>query len=192
MRKLLRSSKVLICLLCLGVLSGCATVKKTGNTSPVFVTNTKSINLLAPICMDGAIDNLQLLTGSFGETKFSLLAYFQSDDTGIFLALMNNMGTDMGNLTYDGEYVSFETSVFPAELKPEYIIADIQYAYYKAADVQANLAGSKLTFTEETDNSVRVRRILSGKKLIEEIRIEPGKVIITNFLRGYEYCLEES
>lgn len=197
MRKFLSFSKYLICLLCFFLFIGCATVKKVGNTSPVFVTNTKSINLLSPICMDGAIDNLQLLTGSFGNTKFSLLAYFQSDDTGIFLALMNNMGTDMGNLTFDGEYVSFETSVFPAELKPEYIIADIQYAFYKSADVEANLAASKLKFTEETvleetGESVRIRRIMSGKKLIEEIQIQQGKVVITNLLRGYEYCLEES
>lgn len=191
MRKTLPAIKLLICLLCFGALTGCATVKKTGNLSPVFVTNTKSINLLQPVNMDGAIDNLQLLTGSFGETSFSLLAYFQSDDSGIFLALMNTMGTDMGSLTFDGEYVSFETAVFPAELKPEYIIADIQHAYYKADAVQANLAASKLTFIETTEGKVRIRKILSGKKLIEEIRIDGGRVAIKNYLRGYEYSLEE-
>ncbi len=174
------------------ILTACTTVKQEGPLAPVYITNSKAINLLPPQDMNGAVDNLQQLKGSFGEESFSLLVYFQSDYTGIFMALLNDFGTDMGNITYDGNYVDFETAVFPQNLKAEYIIADIQNAYYKTEAVQTNLETAKLKFTEEESDGITVRKIFNGKKLIEEIKIEDSTIIITNHLRGYEYILTVS
>lgn len=189
MKKLVTMGTALVFLL---TLTACTTVKQEGTLAPVYITNSKPIQLLPPQDMNGAVDNLQQLKGTFGDENFSLLVYFQSDYTGIFMALLNDFGTDMGNITYDGNYVEFETTVFPQNLKAEYIIADIQNAYYKTDAVRANLEGAKLKFTEEKVDGITVRKIFSGKKLIEEIKIEDSTIIITNHLRGYEYILTVS
>ena len=41
---------------------------------PVYVTNTKKIELLLPEYSQGYFEGIQLLNGSFGDTSFSLLS----------------------------------------------------------------------------------------------------------------------
>ncbi len=182
----------------------CATVKHLpGNIDPVFITNTKSVNLLAPENISTLLDSMILLEIKFGSENFSVLSYVQADESGIFITLMNDFGTDMGTLEYDGNSIQLDCQLFPSNIKPEYIVADFQNAFYTAESLTTNLKASRLTFTEETaaadtdDNSnstvtqdpVTVRKIFSGSKLIEEITIENAKINIKNYLRGYEYNL---
>lgn len=174
----------------------CSSSKVTGadegkSLAPVYVTNSKSIQLLAPECMDGAIDNVQLLNGSFGKQNFSLISYFQADSNGIFIALLNDFGTDMGSASYDGKSVVFESPVFPKNMKAEYIIADIQNAYYKSECLKDNYSKSGLSFEEEKTENCTKRYVKNGKNVIEEITISEKSIRIVNNLRGYEYNLIE-
>ena len=98
-------------------LSSCATNKNTVarrevqtavSLRPVYITNTKKVNLLMPSYADGIYEGIQLLNGSFGDTSFNLLSYTQIDAKGISLSLMNDFGADMGNLFYDGEKLIFD------------------------------------------------------------------------------------
>ena len=163
---------------------------------PIYVTNTKKVNLLLPEYAAGVLDELQLLNGSFSSTSFNLLSYTQIDATGISLSLMNDFGTDMGNLFYNGSQVIFDSAYFPKALPGEYIICDIQNAFYDENHLRMNYEAAGLEFevwngsgyNPEAGKNER-RLIKDGKKLIEEISIIDDTVTIKNHLRGYEYKL---
>ena len=118
-------------------LISCASTKKAAPENsytakglrPIYITNSKKVNLLLPENAAGIFEGLQLLNGSFGSTSFNLLSYTQIDATGISLSLMNDFGADMGNLFYDGSQVNVDSAYFPKALPGEYIICDIQNAY---------------------------------------------------------------
>ena len=172
-------------------------VKAAGKVSicgPVYITNTKKVNLLLPECTGQIFEGLQLLNGSFGKTSFNLLSYTQIDSHGVSLSLMNDFGTDMGNLFYDGDKVIFDSAYFPKALPGEYIVCDIQNAFYDSAALEENYKKAGLIFEEtlilwETGTPEEIRKIYDGKKLIEEISIHDDTVTIKNYLRGYEYQL---
>lgn len=159
------------------------------NLRPVYITNSKKIMLLLPEYNDVVVDSIQLLNGSFGDAEFSLMSYTQIDSTGISLSLMNDFGTDMGNVFYDGEKVVFDSAYFPKQLPGEYIIADIQNAFYDSTVLKRNYEKSGLIFEEEINENSTIRKIIDKKKVIEEIRIEEKSVSINNYLRNYKYVL---
>lgn len=173
------------------VLCSCASKKaETSGLRPVYITNSKKVNLLNPSKACIVFEGLQALNGSFGSQSFTLLSYTQIDAKGINLSLMNDFGTDMGNLFYDGTSVIFDTAYFPKALPGEYIICDIQNAYYDKDELRKNFEAAGLKFEVITEeNAVEIRKIFDGKNLIEEISISQNEVKIQNFLRGYSYQL---
>ena len=175
--------------------STCATTKNQNNLQQVYVTNAKKINLLPPENVSEVVDALQVFDGSFGEASFSMLCYTQVDATGISLSLMNAFGTDMGNLFFDGNEVKFESVYLPSKLPGEYIVEEIQNAYYDVEALRKNYAVAKLAFevqenaVDSDGNICEIRKIFDGKNLIEKITISEEKVRITNYLRGYAFEL---
>ena len=170
--------------------------EKVSSLRPVYITNTKKVNLLPPAAAGGVFEGLQLLNGSFGNSSFSLMSYSQIDAQGISLSLMNDFGTDMGNVFYDGEQVIFDSAYFSKNLPGEYIICDIQNAYYDEAALRENYEKAGLQFEVWNGSGYNraagvseTRLIKDGKKLIEEISIIDNTVTIKNYLRGYEYQL---
>jgi len=180
-------SFIAVLLFIIFIFSSCVTVKNKNTLKPVYITNTKKISLLQPENIAVISDELQLLTGSYGQTSFSLLLYSQINEKEINLTLLNEFGTDMGSLFFDGKEVIFESAFLSGKLPAEYIIADIQNAYYNADALKKSFASSNLIFCEEEN----IRRIYDGKNLIEEITFLNNTVSIKNFLRGYEYNLEK-
>ncbi len=174
--------------------------EQNGKLHPVYVTNSKKISLLSPSSMEGEKTCLQSLEGSFGQKTFSLLCYLQLDSKGIFVSLMNEFGSGMGELSFDGSSVSFSSSVFPKKLKAEYIVSDFQFAYYKSRDLEETFSKAGLKFVENQEEIcgiegvAEVRRIFEDQKCekcIEKI-VKQGKVIIIeNYLRNYSYVLTE-
>ena len=178
--------QIFLCVLVISLfMISCKTTKQASGLHPVYVTNTKKVYLLEPENFHGVYDTLQLLNGSFGGQSFSLISYTQIDAKGISLSLMNDFGADMGNVFYDGQQVIFDSAYFPKTLPGEYIICDIQNAYYDEAALQENYKNAGLRFEAESS----VRRIYDGNKLIEEITIIENTITIKNYLRGYEYNL---
>ena len=191
-----RKISVILGLAVLSLLISCKSTKveSAPPLRPVYITNTKKINLVAPSAVGQIFEGLQLLNGSFGDTSFNLLSYTQLDSTGISLSLMNDFGADMGNVFYDGTKVIFDSAYFPKALPGEYIICDIQNAYYDEALLRENYESTGLKFEvwpAAVDNVgvQEIRCIYDGKKLIEEITILENTITIKNYLRGYEYNL---
>ena len=197
--------KIFILLLSLFLISCKSTkvIEESSTKAPVaklrsvYITNTKKVNLLPPAAAGQIIEGLQLLNGSFGKQSFNLLSYTQIDSQGISLSLLNDFGTDMGNIFYDGEQVIFDSAFFPKNLPGEYVICDIQNAFYDEAALKENYDKAGLTFEEwpaavdkrGSAGEEKIRHITDGKKLIEEINITDDTVTIKNYLRGYEYKL---
>ena len=174
----------------IAVFVSCATMKAGRMKYPVYVTNTSVIDLLPPENMDGTIDSLYMLNGKYGSNSFYIQAYVRANENGIFINLLNDFGTDMGSLTYTGVNLKFDSPVFPKNMKPQYIAADIQFAYYNADAVSGMLARNGLDFTcEKQADGKEIRRISDGKKCIEEITKSGQSVQIVNHLRGYQYNL---
>lgn len=165
--------------------SSCKTTPKSKSLRPVYITNSKKVNLLAPGSANIVLDQVILLEGSFGKTDFNLMSYTLINLEEINLSLFNEFGTDMGFVSYNGEAVFFDSAYFPKALPGEYIICDIQNAFYSFEALKANYANSGLIF-EQKENC---RRILDGKNLIEEISFAENTVEIKNLLRGYSYKL---
>lgn len=183
------------------VFAGCSTTKviSESNISPIYITDLKKFYLLPPAFIEKPVEKQQLLTATFGENSISLLSYLIADEKGIFLSLFNDFGTGMGNLSYDGMNVIFESAVFPKSLKAEYILADLQFAYYSVAEINKTLKTIGMYMEVEHQNGKETRTIYSNSilpmlnsKTIEVIEKSSNEVVIHNILRGYEYSLQEA
>lgn len=183
-----------LCAGCLFLFSCASTTKTAGaEISPVYITNSKKFFLLPPERIERNIDSLQLIVGSFGSSEFAMQVYLQADAAGFSLFLLNDFGTNMGTLSYDGMRVRFDSSLFPKGLKAEYIAADLQFAYYRPEAISDALSEIGLRFDVLVDSDgTEVRRIMDKEKCIEEIRRGAGTTVITNFLRDYRYHLQEA
>lgn len=170
-------------------LFSCVTVETLPGLGKIYVTNTKQINLLSPDNIAEPVEQTIQLEIKMNDSSLFLLVFLQADENIIFADIMNDFMISMGTLQYDGSTIEFDCPAFPASLKPEYILNDLQNVYYKTSALSKNLAASKLIFEEETDSSTKIRRIKDGKKVIEEITFEENTVIIKNVLRKYEFCL---
>lgn len=171
--------------------TSCATTKMRDMRYPVYVTNTNIVDLLAPEYIDGAVDSLYLLSGTAGGTSFFVQAFMQADKSGMFITLFNDFGVDMGTLTYTRESLSLDSSVFPKYVKPQYIAIDMQFAFYAPDAIAAALQSAALDFVVEKADSREVRKIMKGKKCIEEVIKTRDTIQIVNYLRRYEYNLSE-
>lgn len=187
--------------ICIFTIFGCASTKQLENStvSPVYITNTKKFYLLSPSEIEKRIDAQQLLNGKFGENEFVMQALLQADEKGIFLSLFNDFGVGMGNLTYDGIAADFDSAIFPKNLKAEYIVADLQFAYYKVPAINETLKTIGMYMEVSEADGCQVRTIYSNSilpmmnsKTIEVITKKSGSIKIENMLRGYEYNLQEA
>ena len=105
----------------------------------------------------------------------------------------------MGNLTYDGITANFDSKIFPNNLKAEYIVADLQFAYYKVPAINETLKSIGMYMEVSENDGSQVRTICSNSilpmmnsKTIEVITKKSGSIKIENMLRGYEYNLQEA
>lgn len=181
------------------ILSSCASTKNEvgSDISPVYVTNTKKFYLLPSNGIEKNVDDLYLLTGEFGKSSFTLLAYVQADENGIFVSLMNDFGASMGTLIFDGEKVTLDSEIFPKNLKPEYIVSDLQFAFYKPSVIKKNLSSIKMNFEVAKENKTEVRtiinrRLLTENNCVEKIEKTADEIKIENYLRGYTYNLQKA
>lgn len=180
---------LLIAAIC-GLFAACSTTKIPDFETPaVYVTNSKKVNILGSEHILHDMDEVQLFEGIFGDRNFSIPLYIFADKNGMYISMLNDVGTSMGELSFDGKSVDFHSNLFPENMKAEYIVWDIQLAFYDGESLAQRLALWKLDFQIENVDGKETRKIIDGKNLIEEIIMENKSVVIKNHLRGYEYHL---
>jgi hypothetical protein len=131
------------------------------------------------------MNSYQLVSASYGGRDYVLNAWVRADKTGMDMTLMNELGVNMGELSYSGSAVSFSSAVFPSAAAG-YIAADFQLCFYDTLALGKALKNCGLSL-EDTGT---VRRVLQGKKVIIEIEKNKNIVKFVNHLRGYAYTLE--
>jgi hypothetical protein len=137
----------------------------------------------------------QQITGSYGNQEWVMEAWVQADGARINMTLFNSFGGTLGDLSFQDQEIHFTSGVLPGSLKPEYILADFQFCFYKPEALAAALEDAGLTLVTERqaaeDGGRReTRAIFDGKKRIIDIEKTPSLVAYTNYLRGYAYTLE--
>ena len=179
----------------------------------VYITNSKKIKLLKNSEFQGNFDKIQMISGNFGSQNFEFLGNLQIDSNSLSLTILSPMGTDLGAIYFDEKGIVLDSAYFPQNLKAEYIICDIQNAYFPAESLRENFKEAGLSFTEEimnlskneenvkTDDEIPqnsknlieknqiIRKIYDKNKIIEEIVISQNEIRISNKLRNYEYIL---
>jgi hypothetical protein len=135
------------------------------------------------------LDSIQFFSGSFGESTFSALVYLQADREGLSMTILNELGLDMGSLSYSGNRLSFSSPYFSKDIKAEYILLDFQNCYYDRQELERHYAASGLTFSWTSDGDRETRLIQDGGMPIEEIIKEGDSITIRNLLRSYRYEL---
>ena len=151
-----------------------------------FLTDNSRYILLPTGGIDKPIDMAQYISASFMGREFLMAAWVKADETAIEMTLLNELGINIGELSYSDGAISFSSPALADLLKPEYIIADFQLCFYNASLLSRALKSCGLVL--ETNGAFR--RIYKGKDLIYEIEKGAEMVKLTNHLRGYSYTLE--
>jgi len=169
----------------------CSCVSKVparGDKFYVYLTDSAIFFLLPPKEIESSMDMAQRISASWQGRDYSFNAWVKADEAGMEMILLNELGANMGELSYMNGQVSFSSPVFPKSLKPEYIIADFQLCFYNADTLRKALENCGLSLENTEDR----RRIFQGKTLIIEIERGRNAVKLVNHLRGYAYTLEGS
>ena len=188
--------KILLCLIPFFLLISCASSRFESEFSPVYVTNTSKYAILPTTSMNGTVDSLQKMTANFGkDNSFDFDVYVISDSSQLSMTILNEFGTTMASLFYDGASLDFDSVIFPKQLKAEYIVADFQFCLYNVDDLKPALEkiGVNLEVTSEPagDEIAEVRTLSKKGKVISKITKTALSIKYENFLRGYSYILSE-
>jgi hypothetical protein len=167
----------------------CASVAKK-DILYVYLTDSSKFVLLPPEGIEQDMYMAQFLSTEFRGQTYFLNTWVQANENAIEMTFFNELGASMGELSYRDGAVHFSSTVFPRSviqsLKPEYVIADFQLCFYAPSLLDKALKDSGLVL-EIKDGS---RRILSGDKVIIEIKKTENTVKLVNHLRKYVYTLE--
>lgn len=188
--------KILLYLIPFFLLISCASSRFESEFSPVYVTNTSKYAILPTTSMTGTVDSLQKMTANFGkDNSFDFDVYVISDSSQLSMTILNEFGTTMASLFYDGLSLDFDSVIFPKQLKAEYIVADFQFCLYNVNDLKPALEkiGVNLEVTSEPagDEIAEVRTLSKKGKVISKITKTALSIKYENFLRGYSYILSE-
>lgn len=179
-------------------LVSCGSTQKVigSEVSPVYVTNSKKYYLIEPSKIERNIDSYIALKCKFGENEFTCLSMLQMNEKSVYLCLLSDFGTTLGELSYDGKKVDLECALLPKRMKGEFIVADLQFAFYRLDEISKTLNKIGLTVSASMDFATvdnlsvkEVRSIMKGNKCIERITKTNKSVLIENLLRGYSYEL---
>lgn len=168
----------------------CITAGKKGNQPYIWLTNSSKFILLPTKDIEKPLDGLQRISASYSGQEFQINTWVKADGTGMDITLLNEMGSNMGEMLYTDGKVSFSSALFPASLKPEYIIADFQFCFYNADALSQALEKSGLSLITNNEAGKKTRHIKKGDALIIEITQNFNYISLINHLRGYTYILE--
>jgi len=174
------------------VLASCAGQPSTrggGGISMVFITDQKAISLLAPGEIEESIDLYKQLSGHFGVKDFLLEAYLLADPSQVSIFLYSTFGMEIAEFFYDGQKAVLTSKYVPKRALPEYMIADLQFVFYKPQALREEMEKAGLRFEQFFDSSGESRVILDGSERIISIQKTGKDIRYENHLRGYGYTL---
>lgn len=169
------------------LLAGCVSTRHAGK---VYVTDGTQVALLPTKDMEGTVDAMHLLAGSYKDRSFTLDAYVFADSSMLSVTAMTTMGNTIATLSYEGERITKAASMiggipFPAE----YLFFDFQLCYYRADALKELFDAAGLSFTEEEKDGVVRRTLADGSLVIATVDKSEAGISFSNQLRGYSYTI---
>lgn len=160
---------------------------------PYYLTDDVKLPLLDTRMLPSAREGLQHIKGSYNGKTYFIDTYVKAGPDEIDMIGLDAMGSQLFDLELArGKGIRFTSALGMTGIKPEYILADYQLAYYPFEAVRSFLAGYGFDFVQRDDAGVS-ERILSrkGRELLKIETLEKG-LRYTNELRGYSYEITES
>jgi hypothetical protein len=155
----------------------------------VYLTNRAQFGLLPPSALEKTLDMPQQIAGTYRNQEFLMETWVLADTRGVHIALFSSFGASLGELSFTESEIRFDSGVFPAEVKSEYIVADFQLCFYQPELLTQALKTCGLTLAVRREGRTEVRTIYEKRKIIAEIEKKPEMIRYTNRFREYEYIL---
>jgi hypothetical protein len=160
---------------------------------PYYLMNDLRIPLLDTGLIGSPLDIAQHIKGSFGGKVYFLDAFVKADAHTIDMVGVDAMGTQVFDLSLSkSKGIRFSSVLGSSSIKPEYVIADFQLAYYPFEAVKTALAPYGLDFILIEEGRHRLRLLKRGEREIIRIETLPQGIRYENVLRGYSYEITES
>lgn len=160
-----------------------------GADGAVYLTNRAAFRFLDTGGIEAPMDMLQRLDGAYGEREFSFMIYVLADSARVEMIVLNDLGSEIARIVYEGGVVTSSGLVTKAGLSPNYILADFQLAWYREEAVSAGLAASGLSCADRREGELTVREIHDGDETIIRIEKRAESLSFRNILRGYSYTI---
>lgn len=193
--------------ICAAFFASCNHALVKPNSAAVFYSDSNFINLLPTSAMEGSIDEIQHLEGTFSKDptvrgsqeetsskSFSGEVWVRANDTILSLTLMGGLGMTVAELVYANDSVSFASSIIDIEkMRSEYVLADFQACFYPFEALKKNFEKHGFMFTEQRTAGSRgmspdfERTLTENSKVILRIVRKANEINLVNELRHYEY-----
>ncbi len=169
--------------------SSCKSIRGAG---VVYITDENTIGLLPPSAIGVPMESHQLLTGSFGSHDgFVAEAFLVADEEKLDITMISPSGQTICSILWDGKALSFSSSfVAASKIKAEYIVADMQMAFYDYAEVGKLISSARLLFRYKADGDKQNRSVYQGTSLVWSMERDGNSISVVNHLRGYRYDIE--
>lgn len=174
------------------MLSACASSSKSlKENAVVYYSNSKSGELISPEFFENSLEENQQMQGHYGEKKITGMSWMQLNDSLIHLMIFSSMGNEIANLVYTKDSLIFTSKWMDAKkVKPEYIIADIQFVYYPKNVLEKHFKKVGLEFKELKNEDVFVRTLSENDTLLMKMEKSKNQIRFENLIRKYEYQIE--
>ena len=166
--------------------------KSVRESRPVYITDENTITLLPPSAAGASFETSQLLTGSFsGHEGFSGQAFLVVDERRLDLMMMTTTGQTICTILWDGENLCFSSPFIQAsKIKAEYIVADMQMAFYDHNEVGKLISSSGLLFRFSSGGNTEERMVYRESELVWSMVKDGNMISVVNHLRNYRYDIE--
>lgn len=186
---MLRPSVLLLLTLLLGGCAlGAATPVRNGAeaVSPPFAP-------LSPASYGGSVQLEQVLHAAYGARESTLQCFVDISPERLTVVGVTALGQRVFSIEFDGNTLKAERAPFaPAQVSPERILGDLQFAFWPLAAVQAAVANSDWRISEPRSG---LRRLQHGDTLVAETHHSagngiPARLWLTNLRDGYTLDIE--
>jgi hypothetical protein len=175
-----------LCAVLLIALTACAGLEPARNRAHLAPDLTYEIP--GPAALAREIEAAQIITARYKGETFTFESRLKVTRTTMLLAGVDGVGRRIMTISWSGSTPMFERAEwFPADLRPENILADITLMYWPEAAVRDGLANSTAIVTR----TANMRTVSAGGQEIVTIRYSSGDpwsgiTRLHNALWGYD------
>ncbi len=161
---------------------------------PVYLSKTATFALISPNEWAPTLESQTLMQATYASKNYTFQFVLSMTTSNITVLGLTDTGQELFRLGYEQDHLSFSSLIPKNRLKPEYLLADIELAYFPIEILNDRLHASGLTLIV-SDNK---RLIYEGTAPIITIDFSPPTdnatgarplMIYTHHMHGYTYSI---